>query len=110
MNENRAPEDGNAEIVPEGHSLRRGALRPRPADAAAHEVTLECAEDEDGNPVCSISMEDWARAKAAPEGIRLRLVVKVALKESKPSGDVSGSLSDPSLFEKQQADGTVGED
>ena len=109
MNENRAPEDGNPEIVPEGRSLASGALR-RLADSVKQEVTLECAEDEDGNPVCSISMEDWARAKASPEGISLRLVVKVALKESEPSGDMSGSTSDPSLFEAQQADGTVGED
>ena len=105
MNETRTPEDGNAEIVSGGHSLTSRGLR-RLTESVKQEVTLECAEDEDGNPVCSISMEDWARAKASPEGVSLRLVVKVALKESKPSGDASGPLSDPSLFERQTADGT----
>ena len=104
MDENKAPEDGNAEIVPEGHALTGGALR-RLADSAANEVTLECVEDEDGTPACSISMEDWARAKADPERIRMRLVFKVAPEESKPSDDVPISRSEPSRFEKQQADG-----
>ena len=104
MDENKAPEDGNAEIVPEGHALTGGALR-RLADSAANEVTLDCVEDEDGNPACSISMEDWARAKADPERIRMRLVIKVAPEESKPSGDVSSSLPDPSQPGQQQADG-----
>ena len=105
MDENKAPEDGNAEIVPEGPALTGGALR-RLADSAPNEITLECAEDEDGNPLCSISMEDWARAKADPGRIRMRLVFKVAPEESKPSDDVPLSLSEPSRFEKQQADGT----
>ena len=36
----------------------------------------------------------------------MRLVFKVAPEESKPSDDVPLSLSEPSRFEKQQADGT----
>ena len=87
----------------------QGGLHPRPADSEAHEVTLECAEDEDGNPAVS----RWGTRRGRehlPKESSLRLVIKVALRESKPSDDVSGSLSDLSLFEKQRAEGTVGGD